>query len=113
MIKSGIPTEAELCDLVERVRRVIEPHRILLFGSLARNEFREESDIDILVQVPDEQYSNLVRLNMKICDQMGGFGRPVDIVVATDSQMKAWADTPGMIYREVALYGRPLYDAAA
>lgn len=113
MIKHGHPTDDELLDLVGRLRRVIEPHRILLFGSLARNEFRDESDIDILVQVSDEHYKDLVRLNMKMYDQMAGFGRPVDIVVATDSQMATWGDTPGFVYREVARYGRPLYEAAA
>ena len=46
-------TAAETID--EAVRRIIaesRPSRIILFGSYARNEHGEDSDLDLLVVVP-------------------------------------------------------------
>ena len=40
-------------DLVRRIVEVVHPRRIILFGSAARGDMGPDSDIDILVVVPD------------------------------------------------------------
>jgi len=43
------PRPVLLDDLVRRIRTVIEPKRILLFGSAARGTMGPDSDLDVLV----------------------------------------------------------------
>ena len=46
--------------LEEMARGIVErfhPEKIILFGSCARNEYMEDSDIDILVDIPLETHN--------------------------------------------------------
>lgn len=99
----------QLNELIRRIVETAHPLRIILFGSAARDEMRVESDIDVLVVVPDgahrrktaqQTYLNLI-----------GFGMPVDVVVATPSDLEKYGDSPGLIYREIFRQGRELYAA--
>jgi predicted nucleotidyltransferase len=47
------PDPQILNDLVRRIVEVVQPQRIILFGSAVRGDMRPDSDIDILVAVPD------------------------------------------------------------
>jgi len=40
-----------------------------------------------------------------------GFGLPVDVVVATLSDMERYSNSPGLVYREAVREGRELYAA--
>lgn len=40
-------------EIVRRVRDAVHPLRVMLFGSAARREMGPESDIDLLIVVPD------------------------------------------------------------
>jgi predicted nucleotidyltransferase len=42
-----------LQEIVDRLAQGLRPERIYLFGSRARDQARETSDIDLLVVVPD------------------------------------------------------------
>ena len=48
-LRDGAPHPEDLRDIVDAVLRVTRPERVLLFGSGARGEMTEDSDIDILV----------------------------------------------------------------
>lgn len=103
-------TEAEmLSDLVNRIRRVIEPRRILLFGSAARGELGPHSDLDILVIVPDGVHRR--HTAQKIYGQMGGLGRPVDIVVVTEGDVRKYADYHAAVLCPALREGKELYAA--
>jgi predicted nucleotidyltransferase len=47
------PDPKILNDLVRRIVEIAQPRRIILFGSAVRDDMRPDSDIDILVVVPD------------------------------------------------------------
>ncbi len=96
-------------ELVQRIVGAVHPLRIILFGSVARGDVRPDSDIDVLVIVPDGTH----RLNTTryLYKRMFGFGHPVDIMVATPDILERHKDNIGLIYRTVLAEGREIYAA--
>jgi predicted nucleotidyltransferase len=86
-----------------------KPRRIILFGSQARGDASEDSDIDIMVveRDPPDRLAEMVRLNRVV--------RPlriaVDLLVVSEEKFEYWRDTPGNVYFEAASEGRMLYEA--
>lgn len=99
----------QLDELTKRIVEAVHPLQIILFGSAARGEMQAESDIDVLVVVPDGTHRR--KTAQQIYVNLIGIGMPVDIVVATPADMIKYADSPGLIYREVIKDGRELYAA--
>lgn len=94
-------------DLVVRIVRAVHPLRIVLFGSAARGEMGPDSDIDIMVVMPDGTH----RLNTTrhLYRHIVGLGFPVDIVVATPSLLEQHKNNIGLIYRTVLAEGKIVY----
>ena len=103
------PSKEQLDDLIERVIAAVHPLRILLFGSTAREEAGRFSDIDLLIIVPDGSHRR--KTAQLIYRHLLGFVIPVDVVVATPSDLEKYKDSPGLIYREALREGRELYAA--
>ncbi|EQD79292.1 nucleotidyltransferase domain-containing protein, partial [mine drainage metagenome] len=80
---------------------------IILFGSAARGEMTEESDLDILVVVRGPV--NRFHLTQEIYGNMRDVGVPLDVVVATTEDLQAHRDNPGMIYGIALEEGREVY----
>jgi uncharacterized protein len=66
----------ELRDLKSELRDRYEVSKIGIFGSVARNEANETSDVDIVV---DMEPNILKRVNLKI-ELEQKFGRKVDVI---------------------------------
>ena len=47
------PKETAVTSLVEQIVSLVHPLRVVLFGSIARDDSHANSDIDLLVVVPD------------------------------------------------------------
>ena len=103
------PSDVELDELVRRIVEAVHPLRVVLFGSTARGETNRHSDIDVLVVVPDGSHRR--HTAQRIYRNLLGFGTPVDVVVATPTDMKQYADSPGLVYREAIRDGQELYAA--
>lgn len=70
---------ADLDWLVERIREGYEPEKIILFGSLARGDTHEWSDIDlIIVKDTDASYGERVR---ELLPVLRGWPGGADIIV--------------------------------
>ena len=103
------PPKAILDDLVARICRVVEPKRIVLFGSSARGTAGPESDLDVLVIVRDGLHRR--RTAQKIYGQMIGLGKPVDIVVVTEEDVRKYADCHAAVICPALKKGKDLYAA--
>ena len=103
-------TTGEAIDrLVGRIVEDVHPLRILLFGSAARGELAAESDIDLLVVMPNGTHRR--QTAQHLYRRMCGIGIPFDILVATPRDLDTHKDNIGLIYRTILLEGREVYAA--
>jgi uncharacterized protein len=103
--------QRELLDeIVRRILEVVAPKRLILFGSAARGEMGSESDLDILVIVPDGVHRR--RTAQAIYRRLAGIGLPKDIVVATESDVREHGGNPAMVLCPALREGKELYHAA-
>jgi predicted nucleotidyltransferase len=95
--------------LVQSIVEKVAPLRIILFGSAARGEQAEDSDIDLLIVVPDGTHRR--QTAQRLYREIAGIGIPFDLVVATRSDLEQHADNRGLIYRSALQEGREVYVA--
>ena len=86
------------------LRRAAPGAQVILFGSHARGEARENSDLDFLVIEPEltARGEEMVRLR----DVLRPLRIPVDVLVASRATFEKWAQTPGTVLYEAAREGR-------
>jgi uncharacterized protein len=94
-----VPTAAEIGKIVHAIVEEVRPRRVILFGSAARGEARESSDID--------RRQTARRLYRTV----SGAGVPFDLVIATEGDLARYGDRVGLVYRTALAEGRVLYAA--
>jgi len=96
--------------LTELLIEAAKPKRIIMFGSQARGEASEDSDLDVMVveEGVSDRIGEMVRLNRLL----RSLDIPVDLLVVSAAKFKYWCDTPGNVYFEAATEGEVLYEAA-
>lgn len=97
------------------IRRLVEagrPRKIYLFGSHVRGETHRDSDLDVLVVVPDG-VRNTRQESARLRGAVGDIHMPMDILVVRESVFETLKDKTGLIYREAVRRGRLVYSAIA
>lgn len=105
-----ILNETTLDELVQRIVETVCPRRILLFGSAARGQMGPNSDLDILVIMPDGIHRR--RTAQDIYRGLLGMGIAKDVVVVTESDIRKYGDNPSLVLFPALREGRELYCAA-
>jgi predicted nucleotidyltransferase len=103
------PTPEKMQAAIERLVAAAQPTRIILFGSRARGDADDRSDVDLLVikhQVTD-RYEELVALDRALA----GILMPVDILLVSEAEFEERAEQPGTVERAARKEGRVLYAA--
>jgi uncharacterized protein len=100
-----------LDELVRRIVAAVHPLRIILFGSAARGEMGPDSDLDVLVVMPDgvhrRETARLIRRHLM------GLGFAKDILVVTESDVEKHRANPYLIIKLAMDEGKELYHAPA
>ena len=101
-----------LAEIVRRLTDVLHPLEIHLFGSQAGGSADRDSDIDLLVVVPETETPprELARRGRR---SLWGTRVPVDIVVCTASEKEKWSRVACNLIHTVSQKGRRLYAAAS
>jgi len=103
-------TPAKIDATVERVVEVARPSRIILFGSSARGDGDEHSDVDLLVVLPDEPES-VREVERRIDQAVAEIRMSKDILVVSEERLAELGDRPSLVYREALREGRVVYEA--
>jgi predicted nucleotidyltransferase len=103
------PTPEKMQAAVERLVAVAQPTKIILFGSQARGDADEHSDVDLLVikQHVANRYEEMVQLNRAL----RGLLLPVDLLVVSEQEFEERARQPGTVEHAAHCEGRVLYAA--
>ena len=94
-------------EVIRRLSKAAPGATIILFGSYARGEAREGSDLDILV-VKDVVTARRVEM-VRLSDELRPLGIPVDVVVTSRKNFEEWSDTPGTLIHKAAKEGKVLH----
>ena len=103
-------SEETISTLTRVVVDAAHPKRLILFGSHARGDARDDSDVDLMVveENPSDRLMEMVRLNR----MLRRLEVAVDLLVVSEEKFTHWRDTPGNVYFEASSEGRVLYEAA-
>ena len=102
--------ETALQDVDRLVRRIVDtvhPLRIILFGSRARGDARPDSDLDLLVVMPDGTHRR--QTTQRLYRGIQDAGISIDMLVATPSDLEKHKGTPGYVYKTILREGRDVY----
>jgi len=96
----------EIRDAVQRIVRKFHPQRVILFGSYARGDVTEDSDVDLLVIMPFEGKP----LNKSVEVLLEADIRfPADILVRTPQMVRRRLTIGDCFMRDILEKGKVLY----
>ena len=101
--------QKDIDQLVKSVVEAVQPLKIILFGSAARDNTTADSDVDLLVVMPEGIHRR--ETARYLYKHLGETGIPVDILVATPDDLKRHKNNIGLIYRTVLQEGKEVYAA--
>ena len=101
--------EGLLREIVRRILSVMNPEKIILFGSHAYGTPGPGSDLDILVIVKE---SNLPRYkrSVPLYRVLSGILIPKDILVYTEKEVEEWKNVPYAFITTILKKGKVIYD---
>ena len=96
--------EITINKAVDLLRQAAPGATVIVFGSCARGETNEDSDLDVLVVEPEvrARRAEMVRLR----DVLRPLRIPADVLVVSQKTFDEWAETPGTVLYEAAQEGR-------
>lgn len=108
--KGAYPDQKLLNDILKRIMSVVQPRRVILFGSAVRGKMTADSDLDLLVIVPGPAQRRL--LAQEIYRKLHGILTPVDILVVTEQDVQLHGDAIGSVLRPALREGEVIYDSS-
>jgi len=101
-------TDALLAEVVARIRDAVQPERVILFGSRARDEAHGESDYDFLVITESDQPR--YRRSGPLYTMLADLPVEVEVVVYTPEEVQEWSAVPEAFVSTALREGLVLYE---
>ena len=108
-----------MIETVEQIQAKITPvakryavRAVYLFGSYARGEAREDSDIDLLVDTSGTNLRSLLSLGALYCDLEAALQKPIDLITVSALEQRAQMPSEEMFRETVMKEKLNVYDAA-
>jgi predicted nucleotidyltransferase len=98
-------------EVVARIVNAVAPDKVILFGSRARGEADQDSDLDVLIVAP----SSLPRWQRTapIYRLLAGMGVPKDILWWTPEEVEEWRGVRSHFINAVLREGQVVYERPA
>jgi predicted nucleotidyltransferase len=94
---------------VERLVAASNPSKVILFGSYARGDATEDSDLDLMVI--EHEVTNQLEEMVRLRNEMGHISVGVDLLVYSDSEASRRSQVPGTVLYWAFKEGRVMYDS--
>ena len=104
-------TDEVLADMVQTIVREVDPERIYLFGSRARGEARQDSDVDLLIIVREPfgpEHSRFQEIN-RIYRALSSFRIPNDVLLYSSDEFARWSQSLNHVVGRCSREGKLLY----
>lgn len=107
----SIITEETVKTIVDAVVKAVDPERVYVFGSIARGEARDGSDVDLLVIENEAFGAGRSRLNEtnRIHKALSDFRVPVDILLYSKDEFDKWKESINHVIGRCEKEGRLIY----
>ena len=96
-------------QIVSLVTSTVAPEKIILFGSYARGENKQTSDIDIMILIKNLQNERSLTGKLYKALLQSDISIPVDFLAADYDRYDSLKSKPGYIYKTIDSEGRVLY----
>ena len=100
----------EINQIAECIVREYQPDKIILFGSWARGDADERSDIDLLVISDREKHLPRYKRGLDVRILLSQFQSPKDILFYTHADVERWRGVPQTLINTVLSEGQVLYE---
>ena len=97
-----------MSEIVRRIVREAHPERVILFGSRARGDYRQDSDIDLLVVTEDDR-PRALRASA-LYGALSDILIPMDILVYRPAEIEEWKNVPQAFVTTAIREGSVLYE---
>ena len=94
-------------EIVARITSTVRPLSIRLFGSGVREEMNQNSDLDLLIVMPEGTHRR--QTSQRIFQALRGIGISKDIIVVTERDIAERGNNPSLILKPAIEEGRELY----
>ena len=98
-----------LKEIITRIVDVVEPEKIILFGSAARGRAGRHNDIDLLV-IKDGGDS--LDLMTQIYGRLHGVGAAVDAIVVSPEDVERFRDSHALVIKPALRDGTVVYESS-
>ena len=101
-----------IAAMVDAIVAEVDPERVILFGSRARGEEGEKSDVDLVVIEAEpfgekrSRHAEMVRIDVALAK----FRVPADVLVYSEDEVEYWRDSINHVLARALREGRAIYE---
>jgi predicted nucleotidyltransferase len=104
-------TDEVLADMVEAIVCEVDPDRVYLFGSHARGDARQDSDVDLLIIVREPfgpEHNRFQEIN-RVYRALSSFRIPNDVLLYSSDEFAKWSQSLNHVVGRCSREGKLLY----
>jgi len=100
-------TQEQIDEIKRRIVENIKPEKIILFGSYAEGNPKEESDLDLLIV--KDSYIPRYKRGREVRKYLRGLKVSIDLIVYTKDEIQKWSNVKTAFITTVMEKGKVLY----
>jgi predicted nucleotidyltransferase len=105
------PTPEKVELAVKKAIEVARPSRVFIFGSWARGEASESSDLDLAVFLPDSRNAELGQVRSRVAQELRDIPMSIDLIVASEGYVAEFLSSVNSVYYRIVRRGKLVYDS--